>query len=176
MGGSMANLAKHQLRGLWLIVLAAAMQLVTGNAHVFEPLIGFTPLLHVVSYVPLFWAIWLNRRLGGMLMVGLGSLLNFTAIVVNGGKMPVAEEALCAIGETETVALLRAGDSFTHTLIGPGTHLVQLGDIIAFPDILYVFPHTAVSIGDVVLALGAFILICSLMRRETAQVETVPGS
>jgi len=176
MGGSIRNLAQHQVRGLWWLVLAAAMQLVIGNAHLFEPLAGLTPLLHVVSFVPLFWAIWLNRRLGGMLIIGVGSLLNFAAIVANGGKMPVGEEALHTIGETQTAALLRAGESFTHTLVGPGTHLVQLGDVIAFPDIFYVFPHTAVSIGDIVLALGAVVLICSLMRRETAQVQTAPGS
>ena len=47
----------------------------------------------VVSYVLLLWALSYNFHFRTLRVMTMGTLLNFIAIIVNGGLMPVSPEA-----------------------------------------------------------------------------------
>ena len=57
------------------------------------------PLL-ATAYGVLVVALWANRRLPGIGLALVGTALNATAILVNGGFMPVWDQALAAAGMT----------------------------------------------------------------------------
>jgi len=168
-GGSLKNLAKHQLRGSGLLFLVALLQLVIAAMGQVPALAQTGPLLHTLSYLPLFWVIWLNRHYLGGLVVGLGSLANFLVIAANGGRMPVSAEAIVRVSELEVLEMLRAGASFTHGLLSADTRLAWSADRFVFPDWL-VFPHTVFSLGDAAMAAGLVIILWELMNRQPTTV------
>ncbi|MHB1417171.1 MAG: DUF5317 domain-containing protein, partial [Chloroflexota bacterium] len=108
-----------------------------------------------------------NRRLPGMLVVGLGVLMNFLVIAANGGYMPIAPEALVAQGQHA----LAAAETGTHVAGSKDavvereqTRLWFLSDVITTPGIP--FWQRSFSVGDVVLAVGLFCLVQGGMRRR----------
>ncbi len=160
-GGSLRNLPSADLRVFWIPLLALGLQLA-----VFEPtgplpfLRGRELAVHVASYGLLGAFLWANRRLPGMWLVGLGFACNAAAIVANGGLMPASEEALRAAGRWDL--LEQAGMVYNNSgVIGPGTRLWFLGDVFAVPAGLPL--ANVFSLGDVLLALGALVLVPALM-------------
>lgn len=107
------------------------------------------------SYVFLLAFVILNRRRIGLLVIGVGALLNFLAIVTNGGLMPISPDSLEAAGLGNELAELELGDSVPDTkdvlLAEDDIHLEFLSDRITWgsPGPLPVF-----SIGDVVIGAG----------------------
>ena len=95
----------------------------------------------------------LNARIVGVPIVALGMTLNLVAIVANGGSMPVLPEAMLAAG----------GDHATlnNSTAAADPHVSLLVDRWAAPDVI---PFANVfSIGDVVIAVGAFVIVLSAM-------------
>jgi hypothetical protein len=109
------------------------------------------------SYALLGAFVALNRHVPGALAIGLGLLLNLVVIAANGG-MPVSLRAL-------RIAGIDPGDyldsAVKHREMLPETPLGLLGDVIPIP-----FLRAVVSAGDVVLALGIFRLVESLVRYD----------
>ncbi len=147
-------------------LVALGLQLAT-----FEPL-GPLPFLrgreltaHVASYAVLGAFLWANRHLRGLWLVALGFACNAAAILANGGLMPASEEALRAAGRWTLME--QAGMVHNNsTVIGPHTRLWFLGDVFALPQgvpLANVF-----SVGDVLLALGAVVLVPALMGARPA--------
>lgn len=95
-----------------------------------------------------------NHRLPGMLLIGLGLLANLLVIGLNGG-MPVSAETWTQAGHA-----LGAGSQLDarHVLAGDGTMLGLLGDVFAIRPL-----RLTVSIGDVALYTGVFLLLQGLM-------------
>lgn len=160
-GGSLRNLLSADLRASWIPLLALGLQLA-----VFEPtgplpfLRGREPAVHVASYGLLGLFLSANRHLPGMWLLGLGLACNAAAIVANGGRMPASEEALRAAGRWNL--LEQAGMVYNNSaVIGPGTRLWFLGDVFAIPEGLPL--ANVFSLGDVLLALGAPVLVPALM-------------
>ncbi len=102
-------------------------------------------------FVGLF--VWHNRRLPGMLLIGVGLLANACVVALN-GAMPVSLGAAERAG-LEAGDLGLAGDR-QHEPLDAGTHLPVLGDVLPVP-----LPLLAqvVSIGDVLIAVGAGMLV-----------------
>ena len=99
-GGRPANLGRLELRHGWVFVLALLVQLFAAlrlapDPRVPLPLAGGSLWL---SYLGVLAGIWLNRRLPGLLVIGLGVLLNVLATTPHGGLMPVTPEALQIAG------------------------------------------------------------------------------
>ena len=117
-----------------------------------------TALLIAVNAALLGFA-WANRMLPGMGLVMLGFALNALVILANGG-MPVAPEALAAIGERP--AVLATG---RHRLLQPGDRLSVLADVLPVPVLRSVY-----SVGDVTLAAGTGTLVANLMCRRRAAI------
>jgi hypothetical protein len=152
--GRLARLADIELRHLWAIGVALGLQILI--ISVFPDRFEWThEPLHIGSYVFAAVFVWANRRLPGMLVMGLGALCNAVAIVANGGVMPASETAMRAAG----LAIEKEG--FANSAPVEDANLLFLGDIFSIPDSWPIIDNVF-SVGDVLIALGAVILIHSV--------------
>jgi hypothetical protein len=156
-GGRLANLANVHFRWPASGLVGIALQ--------FAPVAGTGgTLLLVASFLFLFVAAGVNRRLPGFAVILVGLWLNFVVITVNEG-MPVTRQALVASGQVDTLADLRSGADTKHHLASDRDELVPLGDAIPIPPPI----HQAVSIGDLLAYSGAMWFVVRGMRRPTPQ-------
>lgn len=148
-GGSLRALAELRLRAVSLFYAALVLQVV---AFPFRPLPWHTSdraatFLWISSYGLLFSAAVLNRRIAGVQLVLVGMACNLAAVLANGGHMPVRAGAMRAAGYDYTVHNNSA--SLAHP------HLGLLIDRWAAPS--WIPTANVFSVGDVVIALGAFV-------------------
>lgn len=120
--------------------------------------------IHLISYVLLFIGIYFNSSRLSFKIIMLGTFLNFIVIMLNGGQMPVSQEAMIKAGLAEDLSALLNGEIITHTVIVKDTLLKFLGDVMILPK---PYPRPKVfSIGDVFLAVGIFIFIQEIMVKK----------
>jgi hypothetical protein len=148
--GRLGALAELELRRPWLVLAAIAIQVLI--VSVLPGDVGaLGEPLHLISYVLLGLFAWSNRRLAGVPVIALGGLSNLVAIAANGGVMPADPDALAAAGRTA-----EAGE-FANSAAVDEPRLAFLGDVIATPGSLPL--SNVYSIGDVLILLGAFVLL-----------------
>ena len=147
-------LADLPVRHLWIMPLALALQLplmrapaASAASDLLLPRLAF-----VASYLLLGWALWANRRLPGISWLAAGVLLNGLAIVANGGWMPIAPEAVAALGDNAWPVGTHHGTFKDVVLPRSVTRLWFLSDIFVIPRPF--FWPTAFSIGDVLIVIG----------------------
>lgn len=164
--GRLANLAKLELRGLWLILAALVIQLLIFPLGPREPIIrAGTAYLHLLSYLCLLAFIGLNWRYFEFRIMGAGLALNLLVIAANGGYMPASAGALRRAGLEAVAATLEQGLHHGNTvLMGPQTRLNFLGDILYLPAAIPL--ANAFSVGDLLLALGLVLLLAIEMPRR----------
>jgi hypothetical protein len=156
LGGSLYRLERLALRHVSLLGLAVVVQVIAsllfgGAAYVIGLVLS---LLLATAFVAR------NPHLAGRgLLVG-GLALNAAVIIAN-GAMPVHRAAAARAG----VSLHALVADPRHRVEGAGTHLTLLDDRIPLP-----LPVGAqvLSIGDVLVAAGAGLLIAQAMRRRIA--------
>ena len=161
-GGSLENINRVRFRLPWLVFLGLALQIGADAAAARYPGIqkGVAgPLVLAISYAFVGTFVLLNFRFPGAMIIGLGLLLNLSVILAN-GAMPVSLWAARVSGSHVAPHLQ---NSVKHRVKGPGTRLGFLGDIIPVP------PLGIVSVGDVVLGSGVFILVSFLMAPPDRQ-------
>ena len=148
-GGSLRALGDLRLRGVWLFYGALVLQVV---AFPFGPLPWRTPdtvatFLWIASYGFVFAAAALNRRVAGVWIVLVGMACNLTAVLANGGHMPVRAGAMRAAGY----------DYVVHNNSAALAHpkLPFLIDRWAAPS--WIPTANVFSVGDVLIALGALV-------------------
>ena len=148
-GGKLERLADLSIKGLPFVWVALGMRIAVG----FLESRGFVhaPWLQVLAYVLFLSIVWLNVVLPGMNLFGLGSLLNFIVIVVNGGTMPVSAEAIAS-------AIVTTVPTGTHSLLTSSTRLWFLADIIPV-NFSFMKSGMVLSFGDLFIVLGVFIFI-----------------
>jgi hypothetical protein len=144
-GGSLRGLANLRLRALWLIWLALAVQVIA-LAVVPEGSPSAHAAAHLGTYALGLAFLVANRRIPGMLVIGIGTVLNLAAILANGGQMPALPSALEAAG------LEAEPGGFTNSVAAAGAPLWFLGDVFAVP--WPWFLANVFSVGDVVIAVG----------------------
>jgi MFS family permease len=151
LGARVSALADVRVRRSGLVFASLAVQLV-----IFTPLANGIPAsatvpLHLLSYALLAVFVLVNVRTSALWIVATGLLLNLAAIASNGGRMPITMGAWTGAGGDP--AALRSGVSDNNVLVRPGTHLRWLGDVFPLP---HQIPFaTAISIGDILVVLGA---------------------
>lgn len=157
-GGKITNLGKIDFKYFYLVIAAYLIQAgidywATGR------LFGGSPYLHLVSYFILFFVLWQNRRLPGMYLIITGTLLNFIVIALNRGQMPVDPNVL----PSNLIQALAEGHGGTHGLITGSTKMKFLADIF---HITYFNRNQLISIGDIIMDVGVFLLVLMGMRRS----------
>src|SRR5512143_1034317 len=175
-GGRLENLASVRLRLIQLVFLGLVLRYATQFAIEGGNDIADALRLPLFSggFLLLLAGLWANREQPGLALAFVGILLNATAIVTNGGYMPVWEPSVLAAGLPAT----ELGTAF-HRIVGavagggiPGDFLAQagpLGDIIPIP---IPFIRNVASIGDLFLAAGlAFFLFAPTVRHPAEQLE-----
>jgi hypothetical protein len=155
-GGSLDNINRVRFRLPWLVFLGLGLQIGVEIAAARFPEIergAAGPLVLAISYGCVGAFVALNYRFPGALIIGLGLALNLSVILAN-GAMPVSRWAVRLSGSHSAPHL---ENSVKHMDMRPNTRLRPLGDIIPVPRI------GVVSIGDVVLGAGVFVLVSYLM-------------
>ncbi len=174
-GGSLKGLAHMKLRGGWLFPLLLVVQFVIFALQDKVAIIAkLSNTLFLLVYVIGLLFLWLNRNQPGFIVIFAGVLLNFIVMAVNGGRMPVSVEAAQFLGR-EYIDALQAGVYGKHQAITQETLLPFLGDIIPLSP---PYPRQQViSIGDVVMNVGAFLFIQHLMlSAPNKNTSTAPAS
>ena len=166
-GGRLRDLGKLSIRWPWLPLLAFLVQayMVFFPAERSEGLLTLRASVLVGSYICLLAMAWSNCRLPGIRLIALGVLMNFAVMVANGGYMPVTPEALMTAGHQDLAHSMesraRVASSKDVILEREETTLWWLSDIFVIPRD---WPLSgSFSLGDVVIALGAFVLIQAAM-------------
>ena len=165
-GGRLGRLAEVRFRAPWLALGGLALQVLV--VSVFPDLPGWAAItLHLASYAAVLVFIWCNRSLPGLWLVGIGGLSNLVVIAANGGVMPASADALRTAGRTATE------EGFTNSEVIRDPQLEFLGDVLPLPSWM---PFANVfSIGDVLIAVGVFVLVHGICRGPRAHIIGGPG-
>ena len=83
--------------------------------------------LHLTSYVTIAIALWVHRRLPGLLLIAAGGGTNAAVIALNGGTLPASAGALREAGYTVDPSQFKNSGVLIHPV------LPWLGDIAATP-------------------------------------------
>lgn len=148
-GGRLANLGDIQLRWWWLLPVGFILQAITAwlpSSASWAESLGVGMML--ASFAPLLLLVILNRDRPGMWLAGVGVLMNFSVIAINGGMPVLAGAAEVAAGFEGEISL---GHSYKHVVLDSTTRLAFLADVIPFR---LVGQGQVVSLGDVFLAVG----------------------
>jgi len=158
-GGSLGALADVRLRGSAVVAVALGVQIL-----IVSVLPGLSPdvfrVVHAGTYALLGWFVWLNRRLPGAWIIGLGGLANAIAIVANGGVMPADPGALATAGLPAEKAGEFANSAAVHAPV-----LGWLGDVFAVPE-AFGPAANVFSAGDVLIAVGLAVALHRLAGRS----------
>ena len=157
-----ANMASIKIKLAWLIILAVLLQRMPFALSAPSSFVELKKALLVLSYMLLLWALSRNLRLWSMRILALGTVLNFAAIVANGGLMPVSPEArlragMTPIGQSGFGGVLPEGTGVL--LPVDQTNLWFLSDTIPISPVGGVF-----SLGDVLIGVGLLLFFVEAAR------------
>lgn len=154
-----------QLHFTWLLVLAVLVQALFQVPGIGSRIpLDWIPYLQVGSLLGLLIYAGINFRKPGVWALGLGLLLNLSVITLNGGWMPISPQTAESLTHISHAGGWQIGQRFGNSkdLLreSDNTHLSGLSDRFLTPSW---FPwHSAFSLGDLFIALGAFLLLYSL--------------
>jgi hypothetical protein len=115
---------------------------------------------HLGTYVVAGVSVWANRQLPGLLVLGIGAALNAGTIALNGGTLPASPGALAAVGLPVDTSEFANSGTVKHPVLG------FLGDTMATPPWLPF--RNVISIGDLIILLGAVLLMHGVTRTRPA--------
>jgi hypothetical protein len=161
LGGRLSSLAALTFRGAWLLPAGFGIQLFIVYVVPSWPS-GVLNVMHVGTYGFAAAFVALNFRMPGVLVVALGGLSNFIAIAANGGVMPASKPALAYAGLADTPGQFASSAGLDHP------HLLWLGDVFAVPASWPV--ANVYSVGDVLIVVGAFVLLHAACGSRVAGV------
>lgn len=174
-GGRLLNLSDIELRAWWLLFVALGLQVSTGFLPAASWSEGVGLAMVLVSFVLLMVLVVLNRAKPGMGIAGLGVLMNFVVIALNGGMPVLAGAAEVASGFT--VADPDLSGTFKHVLLDESSRLTFFADVIP---LRLVGIGEVISLGDILLALGLGVFLEHELRRPRRYfrhgAQAQPGS
>lgn len=132
----------------------------------------------VTSQLLLLTFAWFNRHNPGFRLMGLGLVSNLLVITLNGGLMPIAPEAVARLMPNTPPDIWQIGHRLgtSKDIILPvvATRLWWLSDRLLLPP--WCPYQVAFSLGDILIATGAFHLLWSLGRaKQLAKPEADIG-
>jgi MFS family permease len=170
-GGKITNLASVRLRWIGVLFLAVIVRFATEvaiSAHI-EIVQTLRLALFGLAFGLLLVGLWVNRSHPGLSLAFIGILSNATAVVINGGYMPIWEPSLIAAGfDPGTIVspfhkILSGGLSADFLL-----HAGPIGDILPIPIPLI---QNVASIGDLFLSAGLGFFLFATVLRSPAQAD-----
>ncbi|MDP9226786.1 MAG: DUF5317 domain-containing protein [Actinomycetota bacterium] len=159
-GGDLGALASVRFRHTWTVIVGLALQIMIISIIPFSNP-GMLAAAHLVSYGFIGAFVYANRSERGLWVLGAGWGCNLAAIAANGGIMPTASAVVTSSARTV------AANEFINSRTLEHPKLQFLGDIFAIPRSWPL--HNVFSVGDVLIAAGAFILLHSLCRSKLAR-------
>ena len=165
--GRLSLLAELRVRQAGLIAAALGLQILMTSVLADAPH-GPLVALHLLSYAAVAYALWANRRLPGLLLIALGGGTNAAVISLNGGTLPARREALIEAGFPVDPG------QFKNSGVVVDPVLPWLGDIAATPAFLPF--RNVISIGDVVVLLGAAVLLHVVCRTRVHRALAHEGA
>lgn len=148
-GGRLTNLGDIELKSWWLLIVGFGLQAATRLLPDAPWAVNAGLFMVLGSFLLLMVLVLINRSSPGMWLAGVGVLMNFTVISLNGGMPVLAEAAEVAGGFAQSNPDI-AG-SFKHVVLDSRTILPSLADVIP----LRIAGHgQVISLGDVFLAIG----------------------
>lgn len=156
-GGSIRPFARIEFRYPLIFLAGLALKVLIFSGP-WKAAVGsedvLSRILYTLSISLVLMGIYLNRQIPGMKLMGLGVLLNLLAIAANGGYMPVSAAGVERLQISLLPGTTVLNEPRTQAIvITESTRLWFLGDVIPLPDWL---PAKIISVGDIVLCLGAF--------------------
>ncbi len=170
-GGKLRNIIDVELNLWWLLPVGFLLQAAT--AWLPEDAAwaaGFGLGMILFSFFLLIVVVLANRVRAGMWLAGIGILMNFTVIALNGG-MPVLAEAAFVASGFEQADLVIA--DYKHVELVSGTVLSVLADVIP---LRLLGIGQVISLGDVLLAVGLGQFLESELRRPIRWFKHGPQS
>lgn len=164
-GGSIKNLKNIRFRHSWLVLAAVSLKIITNSGLRYTLGISdaLAPKIYIGSLLLVIIFIFLNIHLRGLVLIGLGLLSNFLAIISNSGYMPVKREYLVMISTAEELEKINQGlPIFNHIATGPETKLYFLSDIFLMP--FGIMITRVFSIGDVILTIGGVVFVWTCLK------------
>jgi len=147
-GGRLTNLGDIELKAWWLLILSFGLQ-----GALLVPNVGWSDsvalAMVLTSFAFLMVLVILNRTQTGMWLTGLGVLMNFTVIALNGGMPVLSEAAEVASGFSMSVPDL--SESYKHVVLDETSQLTFFADVIP---LRVGSLGQVISLGDVFLAVG----------------------
>lgn len=162
--GNLRGLAHLKIKYGWMFPLLLAIELIVFSLqNQFKILGQASGYIYIVVYVLGLLFLFLNRSNKGFILILMGVFMNFLVIVLNGGRMPVSLSAASVL-DSGYLDALKNGLYAKHQILTHSTRLGFLGDIIPLSK---PYPRTQIiSIGDVVMNIGAFQFIQYLMLKN----------
>ena len=159
--GRLSNYLKNPLRGVFLPILAFALEAALGLLAKWLPWPSERWLWAAVSaeYALIFAFVLLNIRRASFRVIAVSSALNFAVIAANGFRMPISPIVHNYAIFENVVERVSLGKMVEYVLVGWDAPLWFLGDTIP---ILWVAPGLA-SVGDLGIAIGVFWLVQGIM-------------
>jgi len=156
-GGSLSNLGATPVRSKWLAFVAVGLQLAAFPTAILP---WSTPTsvakgLWLASYVLLVAMLVRNSARAGVTIIAAGIACNLVAILANDGLMPVRQSAEAGAGRS-----YRLHDN---SILLAHPKVALLIDRWAVPR--WIPLGNVFSIGDVLIALGTFVVVVMAMQR-----------
>lgn len=174
-GGRLVNLGDIELRAWWLLFIALGLQVGTRWLPEESWAEGVGIAMVLFSFVLLMAMVLLNRAKPGMWIAGLGVLMNFIVIAVNGGMPVLAGAAEVASGFTVSTPDLSG--TFKHVPLDETSRLTFFADVVP---LRLGGIGEVISLGDIFLALGLGVFLEHELRRPRRYfkrgAQAQPGS
>lgn len=163
-----------QVRWEWLVYLTVIPQIAVFQV----PAIGkgipedLIPFIQIITMTGLLVFTVANLKTAGFSILSIGLLSNLTVISLNGGWMPVSPKTLIRLRPELPASTWEVGTrlalSKDRIMLSAQTTFGWLSDCLSLPH--WVSYKFVFSIGDILIAIGAFVLLWSLSR-DTGKKE-----
>lgn len=166
--GKVVNLANLEFKALPLLIISFLFRFLVYREFFLASSLAprFGSLLQNFSNFLILIFLFLNLDQPGLKLIFAGALSNSLAIFLNGGRMPASLQALKLVQHEDVILRINQYDWYPSSLLDHQTRVRFLCDVIPFSFPLKIL-EAAISIGDILILTGFFILIIKGMKKES---------